>query len=748
MILFTDLKNEFDIFLKLEEWSCSYALEKEFNELCTALCSNNVPIYQHERERVTLRIICEKLDMFNSDFKQIVDYCASIKVYFNYHEKNKLQSLLNENDIEGLKGFLVNKLNYTEFENTISLNVFDKHYIIDKLHLFITENFDKKDDILESIFSSLLFSIFPIEIVHKYYSNSITYESSFYKYLQLNFPDKFDRSKALVVINITEDYFLSFNNYDSFLSNILPLVRDKYYELQNHCYFSIIIDKINLEGQSITWKLYSDIVLYAEKFIEENLKIGYFHPRKIEDITAGYISNIDKKRACFDISNTGYTYKDCIIVTDSKFNKNQSEIFSDCKLALLFQKNQRDEDVIPCPACRSFNVRGNSYPILGVKSWECNNPLCFDKSKFNRGKRYSFSSIVKQEAIERVDSHINKECINEWRLDVVFDKKIEDILEFLTKHYSFDNDNIELYNFNKQKFSFGRKINYLQIPYAPDIRSLDFFNSSYFQRFLIDNTLEKSNLNSVDISNFDTIQIYNSDCFDVLRTVPSNTFDGAVTSPPYYNAKEYSNWPNIYCFLYDIFNHTKEIYRTLKPGSYYLFNIFDYFDNENNIVFSAMGKKRMILGAYIIHVFQKIGFEIDGNTIWFKGHIQGHRSTNQGNISPYYQSPLNCYEHILRFKKPDGKVDNILFPDILNAKPVYKMVKGINILGHSAPFPFDIPYLLVDRMNSSGMVLEPYAGSFTTARAAYDRNISSFNIEYNSEFCQLGLHLIKEHIES
>ena len=57
----------------------------------------------------------------------------------------------------------------------------------------------------------------------------------------------------------------------------------------------------------------------------------------------------------------------------------------------------------------------------------------------------------------------------------------------------------------------------------------------------------------------------------------------------------------------------------MKTGGIYLFNIFDYFDNENNVVLSAMGNKRMILGAYMIDMFERIGFTLRGNIIWNKG---------------------------------------------------------------------------------------------------------------------------------
>ena len=108
------------------------------------------------------------------------------------------------------------------------------------------------------------------------------------------------------------------------------------------------------------------------------------------------------------------------------------------------------------------------------------------------------------------------------------------------------------------------------------------------------------------------------------------------------------------------------------------------------MVFSAMGKKRMILGAYIVRLFEELGFELRGNVVWDKGEIEGKRNFNQGNHSPYYQAPFNCWEHIYVFAKPGGERPP-QFPTILKARPVFKMVNGENVLGHSAPFPPEIP---------------------------------------------------------
>ena len=71
------------------------------------------------------------------------------------------------------------------------------------------------------------------------------------------------------------------------------------------------------------------------------------------------------------------------------------------------------------------------------------------------------------------------------------------------------------------------------------------------------------------------------------------------------------------------------------------------------------------------------------------------------------------------------------------------MVKGKNILGHTAPFPLELPSLLTSRMSSGETVLDPYGGSGTTALAAEKDGINSIIIESNKTYYNLALDRIK-----
>ncbi len=69
------------------------------------------------------------------------------------------------------------------------------------------------------------------------------------------------------------------------------------------------------------------------------------------------------------------------------------------------QKVELDEKPKQCPSCMMENTRGNSYPRVLYKSFECQNPSCPSRSKIGRGKRYDFYGSKRQIMLERGDEY-------------------------------------------------------------------------------------------------------------------------------------------------------------------------------------------------------------------------------------------------------------------------------------------------------------------------------------------------------
>lgn len=698
-----------------------------------------------ERRKELQAAINSKLKLNQRAYKAILDSAAENRVLFNYHEKTEVLHSLDYDDRSQFFSVMLRK----NIPHQV-LSVLVKHFrppsweeTICAFSSTVRQEV-RSEQINRAVFSAFAFHSFESRLIHSHFSETSpeNYQPRYYDHLRLLLPQVFRRPCGLIFWKI-DDYWLgNRGDMERTREEVLGALKYLADRLSNHCYLGILIKPFR-QGEAFKWRLYSDLVLFGEKHRDVKLKAGYFHPEQIAHQTHVYIPDMDLESCQFDLAQEGLYYKDCFVITYGAPEPQQTRQEPD--LLLLFEKNERDETLIPCPACRSSVVQGNSYPSLGVRSWECKNPICPERSKYDRGNRYSLSSLIRQEAIEETEAAIPLPSLRLWKRDVVTLPSEDSILTMLVQHYSLLDDKVMVVNSPIQNIKLlGRKLFREELGQQG---GANFFDGPYFHRIRAKKPATPANTFS-NMSGIKGVEVYCGDCFDVLKQVENDSVDGIVTSPPYYNAREYAAWPNIYCFLYDQINVVRELYRVLKPGGLFFYNIFDYFDNENNIVFSAMGNKRMILGAYAINIFEEAGFNVVKNVVWDKGEIEGKRNFNQGNQSPYYQAPFNCWEHILVFSKGTPSISPESLPFVLRAQPVVKMVGGKNILGHTAPYPKSIPNLLLDLLEPRSTVLDPYSGSMTTARAAYKHGMRSINIDYKEEYCKLGISLLVEQEKS
>ncbi len=680
-------------------------------------------------ESVFIESVNNKLDLNKSVYKKILDQAFLENIKLNYFLKSKIRHLLDSSDSKGYRNFLNENGISTDSMTTVFTPVAKNITFMALAEIY--KHDDKYIDVFSSMFSRFCFGLFPSECCYRFFSEDDNVSQDYYEYIEAKYPDMVDRSNALYLIDVDKELFD--NGYQAGCNTVLNAVKKAFHSLNNHCDLIVRIPSISLDKQDIQWKLYADIILFAEKHSKEKIDRAYFKWEKIGKQTLDYIKCLNAYNAEFEYAFQGFVFKDCFVVEEK----------SEYSLVLVFEKNVRDERILNCPACRSYNIQGNSYPILNVRSWECENPLCPDRSKYNRGKRYAFMSLYRQKEMLNDENIIPSSSISKWHLDCQRSTSDRQVFDMSIRHYSCVGDTVYVFGRGKDiPEGIGRKIVRVKFETPKTDLLSNFKSSAYFYRYLQYNDKD---IEDTTVWEKGDSKVIHGDSLDALRKMGDGTISCAVTSPPYYNAKSYSQWANIYCYLYDMYNINSEIYRVLKDGGVFLYNIFDYFDNENNIALSAMGNKRMILGAYMIDMFERIGFTVQGNIIWNKGEIQGNRSFNQGNLTPYYQAPLNCWEHILILSK--GEVSSNyreLVSTIEDIKPVIKMVRGKNILGHDAPYPKEIPEILVKCMNDGDTILDPFLGSGTTCIVASRNGKKSIGIEKNDDYFELCKHLIGE----
>ncbi len=589
----------------------------------------------------------------------------------------------------------------------------------------------------------------------------------------------------LIVFQINQELFNKFNDYNKFIEHIFKVLNKSYAELINHRTLAIKINNIIINSKNIKWDLFSIISVYAENFIKhkhsfykpevicfdylqhkynlENDKtvkvyLSQYYSKKIDFLDLKEKLNLDINKNeidFFEYYYKGFQFQDNFILKRDRTFQNSKEIDfikNNNELLMIFSKNEVNEKKIPCPVCSSLKISGNSYSEIGVKSWECKNELCPGRSKSNRGKRYSLKTIKMQNSVidNEKENLIEKELITKWRKDIIESKNYDSLLEMLVKFFSYKKGNVALINFNKNDFinkCFSRNID--------SIKSLDFETSNYlklndifFSIFIYEKERTKKN-KKLKFEENEKYIIYNENCINVLSTIEENSIDHMVTSPPYYNAREYSQWKNFYNYLNDMYQINKLAYKVLKPGGVFFYNVGDIFDNPNTIIKSKTGETRISLGAYIIQIFKKAGFELLDNIIWDKGEAQSNRHKNDGNFTPYYQRPANVYEHMFIFKKPGELItsDNPLIKsNIVRFSPVIKINnKGINKFGHTAPYPIDLPNLsILTFSNKNDKVFDPFLGSGTTIISAILNNRYGMGAELDNNYFNLAKRMIKD----
>lgn len=605
----------------------------------------------------------------------------------------------------------------------------------------------------------------------------------------------------LVAINIDQNLFDMCENENAFWNKVLSLIYYAYRVLDNHRTLAINIDNIyTKDGRNLKWMAYCYIGIYGEHFIPVKEHRRFYRPNQLcyeKCEYNGYTLNDEQKAVItqyyegkatlIDVANAldctehrakelvldfeniwyGYMFSDCISIISGDYPQNSEIQFirNNNQILLIFNKYRHDERKIPCPECAGLEISGNSYPEVGLKSWECKNAICPSRSKSNRGKRYSKKSNFMQWGFDNGDENdqISRSLIKNWRRDVVQINAQSEIYDMLTRYFSFNGEEVLLINLpaamgsaitaSKRVPTVITPSMLLTMPTVENAFENYFEKGDYVKRYL-----DQICYPAVDPDESFTEAILacknsvlaHGDSRSVLERVAPSTITAAVTSPPYYNARLYSQWPNLYLYLSDMYEIIKQVYRTMKPGGVYLYNIGDICGNENTIVHSTMGNKRILLGAYTIHLFTAAGFELLDNVLWDKGEPQSNRQKNDGKFTPFYQKPMNVYEHMFLFKKPGApaivsqSVMDVL-PDgwdynIVPFTPVIKInSKGENTLGHTAPFPLDIPEFVAKVFTQSpeDIVLEPFAGSGTSIIAATRCGVKALGVELCDEYVEL-----------
>lgn len=227
-----------------------------------------------------------------------------------------------------------------------------------------------------------------------------------------------------------------------------------------------------------------------------------------------------------------------------------------------------------------------------------------------------------------------------------------------------------------------------------------------------------------------------------MGTVNNDSVHLVVTSPPYFNAKEYSQWPTLKEYLEDMKKTFIECFRVLVPGRKFCLNISDLPEKGDS------GVRWIPLGPELERVAQEVGFELVDRIIWYKTPIKGFQ---YGSL-PFPPSPLICdsmeyiyvlrkpgkngYLHVSKSQKEASRLKREEYAEFTKQIWTMRRVRlNENMNGHIAPFPDELPHRCIKLYSFVGeTVLDPFGGSGTTAKMSIQNKRNSVLYEINEEY--------------
>jgi len=237
-------------------------------------------------------------------------------------------------------------------------------------------------------------------------------------------------------------------------------------------------------------------------------------------------------------------------------------------------------------------------------------------------------------------------------------------------------------------------------------------------------------------------KIYNEDCINTMAKIKDDFIDLIITSPPYFNAKEYSQYENVPEYMNQMKAIFLEAERVMKEGRMCIINISPVLVAREK---RSKQSYRIPLPYYFVPMMEEIGFEFLEDIIWEKP--EGAAANRNGGFfrsrKPLAYKPNIVTEYILVFKKKSNLLidkslqNNSLVNDSYERSNVWK-IQPQTKSKHPAPFPDEIADKLIKYYSyENDLVYDPFMGSGTTAKMAKINKRNWIGSEISEEYCNI-----------
>ena len=249
--------------------------------------------------------------------------------------------------------------------------------------------------------------------------------------------------------------------------------------------------------------------------------------------------------------------------------------------------------------------------------------------------------------------------------------------------------------------------------------------------------------------------VVQGDVLEILKHVPDESIHLTFTSPPYYNARDYSIYQSYDEYLRFLENTFKEVHRVTKEGRFFVLNTSPIIIPR---ISRAHASKRYPIPYDIHPLLVKMGWEYIDDIVWLKSEASV-KNRNAGFLQhrkPLAYKPNAVTEMLMVYRKKTDKLIDWNIQqynwDIVKKSKVLDKYETSNVWRidptfdkiHSAVFPLELCNRVIKFYSFIGdLILDPFAGSGTLGRAALNLNRHCFLTEKESKY----INRIKEELD-
>ena len=241
----------------------------------------------------------------------------------------------------------------------------------------------------------------------------------------------------------------------------------------------------------------------------------------------------------------------------------------------------------------------------------------------------------------------------------------------------------------------------------------------------------------------DLYSLINGDCLD-KKTLPANSIDLTVTSPPY----------NV-GMPYDGSDDTISYADYLKFSNTWLKNVYHWTKNTGRICLNIGLDKNKFgkapLTADLTTIAMKAGWKYHATILWLEGNIS--KGTAWGSWlsarAPHVIAPVETiivlYKNEWRREKQgESTIERDEFKDWVRGMWKFNGESAKRI-GHEAPFPRELPRRCIKLFSfKEDAILDPFAGSGTTLIEAIQHKRKAVGIELSKKYFDLATRRIEK----